>query len=129
MRISLEHAPKRSESGMDRPSNVLTLFSFCFFFVKSHFGVVSQFEKDFSRALGICLNRLTAVFSGREGSDMPDHFDQFIHDENIRLLNERIEAETDPERLKVLMALLRDEQAKAPSYTRAPSGNPARPSN
>ena len=45
---------------------------------------------------------------------MPDRFDKFVHDENIRNFKKRIEAERDPARLEVLKRLLREEELRAP---------------
>ncbi|MEP7240228.1 MAG: hypothetical protein ABI697_05030 [Devosia sp.] len=44
---------------------------------------------------------------------MPDRFDKFIRDENIRNFTKQIETETDPKRLAMLKDLLRAESAWA----------------
>jgi len=43
---------------------------------------------------------------------MPDRFDKFVHDENLKRFAQQIETETDPVRLAVLRALLKEEQAR-----------------
>ena len=51
---------------------------------------------------------------------MPNRFDKFIHDENLKSFSRQIEVETDPTRLVLLKTLLREEQArvfKAPKGT------------
>ena len=58
---------------------------------------------------------------------MPDPLDRFIHEENIRRLSKQIEAETDPVRLKVLNALLKEEKAKQPSPAPQPNPGSKRP--
>lgn len=42
---------------------------------------------------------------------MPNRFDKFVHDENIRSLTLQIETEADPIRLASLKTLLKEEQA------------------
>lgn len=43
---------------------------------------------------------------------MPDALTKFVHDENIRNFTKQIEAETDPVRLALLRALLKEEEAR-----------------
>jgi hypothetical protein len=45
---------------------------------------------------------------------MPDRFDKFVHEENIRNFKRQIEAEDDPVRLALLRRLLREEQMRTP---------------
>ena len=42
---------------------------------------------------------------------MPNRFDKFIHDENIKNVSKQIETETDPVRLALLKTLLSEERA------------------
>ena len=43
---------------------------------------------------------------------MPDRFDKFVHDENIKSFTRQIEAETDQARLEILTTLLKEERAR-----------------
>lgn len=43
---------------------------------------------------------------------MPNRFDKFVHDENIKSFTRQIEFELDPTRLAQIKALLREEQAR-----------------
>ena len=43
---------------------------------------------------------------------MPNRFDKFVHDENLKHFSRQIEIETDPVRLAALKALLREEQLR-----------------
>ena len=43
---------------------------------------------------------------------MPDRFDKFVHDENIKNFTRQIETETDPAKLVVLKSLLSEEQTR-----------------
>lgn len=43
---------------------------------------------------------------------MPDRFDKFVHDENIKTLTRQIVTETDPVRLAMLMVLLKEERGR-----------------
>ena len=45
---------------------------------------------------------------------MPNRFDTFLHDENIKNFEARIRAETDPVRLALLNAMLAQEKARVP---------------
>jgi hypothetical protein len=47
----------------------------------------------------------------RKGAFMPNRFDKFIHDENIKNFSKQIETETDPVRLALLKTLLSEERA------------------
>ncbi|MEO9230781.1 MAG: hypothetical protein ABI216_17805 [Devosia sp.] len=49
------------------------------------------------------------VFASESGS-MPNRFDKFVHDENLKDFGRQIEIETDPTRLALLKTLLREEQ-------------------
>ena len=50
---------------------------------------------------------------------MPNRFDKFVHDENIRLFKKQIAIETEPVRLEMLRTLLKEEEWKA-TPTKAP---------
>lgn len=54
---------------------------------------------------------------------MPDRFDKFVHDQNLKNFSLQIETETNPARLKMLKALLKEEQARAlpPVLARKPA--------
>ncbi|MEO9230692.1 MAG: hypothetical protein ABI216_17355 [Devosia sp.] len=41
---------------------------------------------------------------------MPNRFDKFVHDENLKDFGRQIEIETDPTRLALLKILFREEQ-------------------
>jgi hypothetical protein len=43
---------------------------------------------------------------------MPNRFDKFVHDENLKSFSRQIEVETNPNRLALLRTLLREEQAR-----------------
>jgi hypothetical protein len=43
---------------------------------------------------------------------MPNRFDKFVHDENLRLLDQKMRTETDPVRLAVLQGLLKEERER-----------------
>lgn len=43
---------------------------------------------------------------------MPDRLDKFVHDENIKNFTMQIKTETDPVRLALLKALLKEEEAR-----------------
>jgi hypothetical protein len=43
---------------------------------------------------------------------MPNRFDKFVHDENLKSFGRQIEIETDPTRLTLLKTLLREEQVR-----------------
>jgi hypothetical protein len=43
---------------------------------------------------------------------MPDRFDKFVHDENIKNFSKQLETETDPVRLALLKTLLKEEVAR-----------------
>jgi len=43
---------------------------------------------------------------------MPNRFDQFVHDENIKRFTQQIETETDPVRLAQLKRVLKEELAR-----------------
>ena len=55
---------------------------------------------------------------------MPNRFDKFIHDENIKNFSKQIETETDPVRLPLLKTLLSEERA-----ARVVSGRRRRPTS
>lgn len=43
---------------------------------------------------------------------MPDRFEKFVHDENIKRLTRQIKTEADPTRLAILKVLLDEEQRR-----------------
>lgn len=43
---------------------------------------------------------------------MPNRFDKFVHDENLKSFTRQIETETDPDRLIMLRVLLKEEQVR-----------------
>ena len=43
---------------------------------------------------------------------MPDRFDKFVHDENIKSFLLQIETETEPVHLAMLVTLLKEERAR-----------------
>lgn len=45
---------------------------------------------------------------------MPGRFDDFLHRENIKNFQSRIEVEADPDRVAVLKTMLEQEKAKGP---------------
>ena len=47
-----------------------------------------------------------------KGGIMPDRFDKFVHDENIKSFLLQIETETEPVRLAMLVTLLKEERAR-----------------
>ncbi len=57
---------------------------------------------------------------------MPDRFDKFVHDENIKNFTRQIETETDPAKLVVLKSLLSEEQTRETSAKSGRANFPAR---
>ena len=58
---------------------------------------------------------------------MPDRFDEFVHQENIREFKRKLAVETDPEKRKLLEGLLAAELARKlplPSPPEGVSGTP-----
>ncbi len=43
---------------------------------------------------------------------MPNRFDKFVHDENLKNFKKHIAAETDPVRLTLLRTLLKEEESR-----------------
>jgi hypothetical protein len=108
--LPLFHAPSRAKSAIARERMCLV----CSHFVsKESTGVFWDVPRRVYGPNRLRLRRLRGLGSGfAKGGAMPDRFEKFVHDENLKNFGKQLRDETDPARRAVLLDLIEEQKRR-----------------